>query len=866
MGISTPGIGSGLDVNGIVSKLMSVESIPLTQLNNQQSSYQSQISAYGQLSGALSTFQNSLTSLINPATFSALASTQSNSSVLTSTASTTAAAGAYNVTVNQLATAQSLASAGIASQTNSIGTGASTTINFQFGTISSALTGSSLAQSVATSGISSGSLSINGTTIATSASTNSAKALAAQINLLKSTTGVTATAQTTDTGVLSYSDVTTGAGDAYSLTVGNTTIANLGANASFTAADLDTALQSTGAGSIGAQLTADGVSFTGSAVGGNLHFTKADGSNISITQTLTNASTTATGGFTGLTSGTPATYLSGVSLSGSGAINIAGTSPTTAGFTAGSNLNSGAYSGASFTQDPNQTSGTITITSANNSLQGIRDAINAANLGVTATIVSDGSATPYHLVLNSNKTGASSSLKISVTGDSAISGLVGYDPAGTQNLTQTSAAQNAGLTVNGLSITSATNSVSGAIQGVTLNLASAGTSTVSVTRDTSSVQSAISGVVNSYNTLSKAISSLTAYDPTTKTGGPLIGDSAAETIQYQIRQLLTNPIKGSSGTITTLGQVGITFQDDGTLSLDSTKLSDAITNHFSDLTSLFTANGTTTDSLVKFSSSTAASKPGTYQVNVSSLATQGGLTGTATPGLTITAGSNDVLNVNLDGLSGSITIPAGTYTNTTLAAQLQSSINSNTTFSGGGSAVTVTVDSGNHIVVTSNRYGSASKMTVTGDAAAGIFGATPSATTGTDIVGTIGGVNAAGSGQYLTGATGSASEGLKLQITGGSTGARGTVNFAQGYAYQLNNTLSSYLGSSGIIAARTNGVNSEIKDIGKRITDFNSRLADTQKRYLAQFTALDTTIATLQSTQSFLTQQLAQISANSKSG
>ncbi|MEA9980112.1 flagellar hook protein, partial [Pseudomonas sp. RTS4] len=88
-------------------------------------------------------------------------------------------------------------------------------------------------------------------------------------------------------------------------------------------------------------------------------------------------------------------------------------------------------------------------------------------VGVTASIVGDGSATPYHLVLNSSKTGVASSLKISSTGDATIANLLNYDPSGTQNFTEISNAQNANLKVNGINITSAANTVTSSLPGVT---------------------------------------------------------------------------------------------------------------------------------------------------------------------------------------------------------------------------------------------------------------------------------------------------------------------------------------------------------------------------------------------------------------
>ena len=123
--------------------------------------------------------------------------------------------------------------------------------------------------------------------------------------------------------------------------------------------------------------------------------------------------------------------------------------PTTITFEFGSitggTLTNGTYSGAAFTQDGTAASGTVTIDSTNNSLQGMRDAINAADIGISASIVNDGSGSPYRLLLQSSSTGASHSMNISVSGDPALAGLLSYDPSATQNLTQLTAAQSAQL-------------------------------------------------------------------------------------------------------------------------------------------------------------------------------------------------------------------------------------------------------------------------------------------------------------------------------------------------------------------------------------------------------------------------------------
>jgi len=217
--------------------------------------------------------------------------------------------------------------------------------------------------------------------------------------------------------------------------------------------------------------------------------------------------------------------------------------------------------GSSFTQDPNATSGTVSIDSTNNSLQGIRDAINTAKVGVTASIVGDGSATPYRLIINSNKSGASSSLKISVAGDDqAVSEFLNYDPAGAQNFSEVSAAQNASLKVNGIDVSSATNTVTGALQGVTLNLSKVGTTSVNVSANITAIQTNINGFVKAYNDLNSTINSLSSFNPATQKGGALLGDSTTQSIQNQIRNTLSTAVNGLGGGLTTLSGIGITVQ------------------------------------------------------------------------------------------------------------------------------------------------------------------------------------------------------------------------------------------------------------------------------------------------------------------
>jgi flagellar hook-associated protein 2 len=249
----------------------------------------------------------------------------------------------------------------------------------------------------------------------------------------------------------------------------------------------------------------------------------------------------------------------------------------------GGSLAGGAYSGATFTANGSATK-SITIDGTNNTLSGIRDAINAAKMGVSASIVNDGSGTPYRLALSSDNSGLNNSLKISTTGgDGTINNLLSNDPAGVQKLSQTVAAQNADFKVNGIAISKPSNSVTDAIQGVTLTLSNATTTpaTLTIETDTSAVNDSVTAFVKTYNDLFSAMKNSSAY----KSKSALEGDATLRGLQSQMRSIASSTVSG--GTLTTLGEVGLSFSTTGTLNLDSTKLSSAMAKDFSDVANLF---------------------------------------------------------------------------------------------------------------------------------------------------------------------------------------------------------------------------------------------------------------------------------------
>lgn len=650
MGLSSAGIGSNLDVEGIVTKLMSVEQQPLALLQKKETSYQAKLSGFGTLKGALSSFQTAVQGLSDITKFQGVRASAADPTIATASGDATAVPGTYALKVSQLAQAQKLVAAGTASQLTAISTG---TISFDFGTV------------------------------------------------------------------------------------------------------------------------------TGAA------FASAGG---------------------------------GVK--------------------------------------------TVTIDSTNNSLAGIRDAINKAGVGVTATIVNDGTATPYRLALTSNSTGAASSMKITVsdTGSGDLGTLLTNDPAGA-TLTQTAAAQDAKFTIDGIDVSKPSNTVKDVIGGVTLNLLKENPVTatnVTVSRDTAAVTTAVNGFVKAYNDISQTLRDAAAYNSSTKTAAILNGEASVRTIQSQIRGVLTAPVAGGASAFSRLSEVGVTLQKDGLLAVDSTKLASAIDGHFSDLAGLFAAAGKSSNSLAAYSSASSATLPGAYGVTVSQVATKGFATATPAISTTIDA-SNDTFAVMLNGVTSSITLGHTTYTAAQLAAELQSKINGAASFSGAGSAVAVT-ESGGVLSLTSNRYGSASNVSMSQSGAGPAVFSAASVTPGLDVAGTINGASATGNGQLLTGATGNDAAGLAVTISGGVPGPFGTVNYSQGYAYQFNKIATGLLSATGLLASRTDGIAASIKALTKNEADLTTRLAVTEKRYRAQFTALDLTISKMNTTSTFLTQQLAQIS------
>lgn len=237
----------------------------------------------------------------------------------------------------------------------------------------------------------------------------------------------------------------------------------------------------------------------------------------------------------------------------------------------------------------------VTVDTTNNTLNGLASAINSAsgNPGITATVLqgSDGG----HLVLTSSLTGAANTIQVTETdGGTGLANLT-YGSGNTTHYTQQAAALDAQFSIAGVNATSPSNTVTNAISGVTLSLlgktASGSPATLTVSSNTSGAQTNIVNFVSAYNTMAGTFATLGNFDTTTSTAGPMLGNPLLTGTKSQLLGTLNSIVKTGSSTYNTLASIGITSQKDGTLTVDATALSNALSGNFNAVSQLF--SGTT---------------------------------------------------------------------------------------------------------------------------------------------------------------------------------------------------------------------------------------------------------------------------------
>ncbi len=226
----------------------------------------------------------------------------------------------------------------------------------------------------------------------------------------------------------------------------------------------------------------------------------------------------------------------------------------------------------------------VTIDSTNNSLEGLRDAINAKNAGVKASIVDiKGDGTQKQIVLSSTETGENGRVELvetSSTGTGADLNLSSLNPPD-GDFTKL----NAAFTINGLSLTRSTNSISDAVTGVNLTLKKTGSSAINVTQATD-IESKLKSFVNAYNAVQDFVASQYQKDAKDRPTGILAGDSNLRNVQQQLRNTISTQSLDNGGVFDSLSQIGITSTDDGHLGFDTTVLNDKLKSNPEDVRSL----------------------------------------------------------------------------------------------------------------------------------------------------------------------------------------------------------------------------------------------------------------------------------------
>lgn len=397
------------------------------------------------------------------------------------------------------------------------------------------------------------------------------------------------------------------------------------------------------------------------------------------------------------------------------------------------NLGTTTYNGDgsynSFTQNTDIATATIEITSENNTLSGIRDTINDADIGIVASVVFDGSG--YRLLLTSEETGEDYSMEITVSGDAGLQSLA-YNSAqndASTNMEETQQGLDAELTVNGLDITSSSNAVDQVIQGVTLNVTETSDSAITLTvgRDLDDIAEKLEEFVASYNDYKAVYDALTALAESDEEGeelnGILLGDGTLRSINSQITSGVREIINGiTDANFSSLAEIGITTDqnDDFKLVFDRTAFEDAMASNAENVSALLAEESTATDSQVDVILVGTDTVPGTYDVNITQVATQAVYTGLSSSALDFASNVeitdvNDEFTLTLNGDTSTVTLTQGEYSSgEDLALMIQNAINA--AFS--SQSATVAFDDDNDaFTITSSEYGSESQVIMgSGDA------------------------------------------------------------------------------------------------------------------------------------------------------
>lgn len=423
----------------------------------------------------------------------------------------------------------------------------------------------------------------------------------------------------------------------------------------------------------------------------------------------------------------------------------------------------------SFTENTDRASGQVVIDGSNNTLSGVRDAINTAGIGVVASIVNDGEG--FILVLSSDRSGEDHSIEITVTegtptGLSALNFNASDNTPGV-NMTQSVDADDAVVVIDGITVTRETNTINEVIPGVTFTAVGNNTgapATISINQDVAAISGKVQAFVDAYNQIKSLTDDLTDFDEEEGIGALLTGDSTVRNLMSQLRRFMTRSVVGvESGALRALVDLGIsTNQNAGyNLQFDSSDFQSALGSSAPDVLALLADERRSTDTQISFVGFQPATNAGTYDVEITQAAAQGSLTGAIVAGLSGPIDiddDNDTFSVTVNGVSsGTITLAQASYADgTELATEIQSQINQDSALRAGGATVEVSYDTVNQqLVMSSTQYGSGSNIGIDSVdtntvAELGFAVVAASSNVGLDVEGTVNDIAGNGIGQFLS--------------------------------------------------------------------------------------------------------------------
>ena len=509
---------------------------------------------------------------------------------------------------------------------------------------------------------------------------------------------------------------------------------------------------------------------------------------------------------------------------------------------------------------------TVQVDGSDNTVGGLRDAINRANTNVGAAIVQDGNSS-YRLMIYSKRTGTANALTI----NSTLSG--GTGPTFSDLQTAQDAQLQLGSGPNAIMTTRSSNAVKDLIPGVTLNLVSESPSTpvtVNVSQDTGKIQAVVQKFVDQYNHLVDYVNQQFNFNADTHQGGTLLDDFTLQQIQSRLQQVIANSIPGA--TTGSLADVGISLGDDGKLTLNSAILQNKLAADPTGVTKLFALTGQTTNAGVQFldASPSTVVNGSPYAVNITQAAAQARVTAGAAQ--TGPLGANETLTIN----GVAVALTAGMT-----QAQVLQTINAQSSATGVRALATAAngTGTGNYLTFLANAYGSVATASVVSSVSAaggtstgvGNVAATPAhpggetgsgtGQAGMDVAGTLNGEAATGIGQILTGNSGnSTTDGLQLLIAVTAPGSLGTVQLSNGIASAAQQTLNSITsGTNGEIPTQEDSLQKDIQSLQDTIDQQTAASTLRENQLRQEFNNLETTLAQLQGESAYLTSQFAKL-------